>query len=127
MKCIKVNAGERPQVVEIDDTLENLQNAVEGIIDEIYIDDEVAIILNDEGKILNLPINRALKNERGEVVDVICGNFLIVGAPADSDSFASLSDEQIEKYMAEYAEPLEEVDAYEPLSQPFMRIVPFEW
>ena len=129
IKVIEVKPNTPPKVIEFEDTLENLQNEVEGIIDMIYIDDEVAIVLNDEGKIYNLPPNRPLKNERGEVVDVIVGNFLIVGARADSDSFSSLTDEEIKKYMEEFAEPIEaeNEDLYKPLTEPYIDIIPTEW
>ena len=129
IKVIEVKPNTPPKVIEFEDTLENLQNEVEGIIDMIYIDAEVAIVLNDEGKIYNLPPNRPLKNERGEVVDVIVGNFLIVGARADSDSFSSLTDEEIKKYMEEFAEPInvENEDLYKPLTEPYIDIIPTEW
>ena len=86
-----------PEVVDIDSGLESLQEAVGGDIAATYpYEDPVAIICNDNGKIMNLPWNRALRDENGEIYDIIAGNFLIVGLT--EEDFGSLSDELIGKY-----------------------------
>lgn len=67
---------------------------VGGYIEEIApFPDPVAIICNEEGKIDGLPLNRAIKDEDGDIVDVIAGTFLVVGCNPDESNFASLSDE----------------------------------
>ena len=43
-------------------------------------------------------MNRALRDENGEIYDIIAGNFLIVGLT--EEDFGSLSDELIGKYKA---------------------------
>ena len=65
------------------------------MIQALYIDD-VALICNEEGKLIGLPWNRSLFDEEGNLYDVIAGTFLVVGLT--EDDFGSLSDEQIEKY-----------------------------
>lgn len=98
-KVLLVEPKKKPRVVEIDDTLEALQELVGGYIEPIYpFDDEVALVCNEEGKINGLPLNRALYDEDGEMYELIAGNFFIIGAPEDSDRFTSLTQEQIEKY-----------------------------
>lgn len=89
-----------PYVKEIDGRLETMQNIVGGLIQAIYPFDnpEIALICNDEGKLIRLPLNRALRDENGEVYDIISGTFFLCSAPADSENFESLTDEQIEKY-----------------------------
>lgn len=89
-----------PYVKEIDGRLETMQNIVGGLIQAIYPFDnpEIALICNDEGKLIGLPLNRALRDENGEVYDIISGTFFLCSAPADSENFESLTDEQIEKY-----------------------------
>ena len=37
----------------------------------------MALICNEEGKFLGLPLNRALRDDTGEIYDIIAGNFLI--------------------------------------------------
>lgn len=97
MKCLLVKPWEHPKVVEIENGLESLQKAVGGMIQAVYpYDDPVAIICNEEGKLLDLPANRLLMDEDRVAYDVLCGDFLIVGL--GEENFADLSDELIEKY-----------------------------
>ncbi len=106
-KVLLVEPEKKPRVVEIDDTLEALQELVGGYIEAIYpFEDEVALICNEEGKITGLPLNRALYSDEGEMYEIIAGNFFIIGAPEDSEDFTSLTEEQIEKY-TEYFKVIE--------------------
>ena len=70
---------------------------VGGLIQAVYpFEDAVALICNDEGKLLGLPFNRPLYDEDGEMYDILVGTFLVVGLT--EDDFGSLTDEMIEKY-----------------------------
>lgn len=102
MKVLLVEPGKRPNVKDIPGTLEAMQTIVGGTIQAIYpFEEPVALICNDDGKLLNLPMNRIL-HESG---DIICGTFLIVGAPPDCSHFASLADEQIQQYQKRFQLP----------------------
>ena len=106
MKVVVVEPNKKPEVREIGSGLEAMQAVVCGLIEAVYpFEDPVAIVCNEEGKINGLPLNRALRDEDGKIVDVIAGTFFICGAPADSESFTSLTDEQIEAYMKRFAVP----------------------
>lgn len=59
-------------------------------------DDPVGLIMNEEGKLLGLTPNRALKDNNGRTYDIIFGDFLVTGLT--EENFGSLSDELIEKY-----------------------------
>ena len=60
LSVLKIAPGQQPQQVEIDNDLKALQQAVGGSIDAVYpFADPVAIICNDEGKLMGLPLNRA--------------------------------------------------------------------
>ena len=101
-----IEPGKKPEVREIDGTLKSMQGIVGGLIQAIYpYEQPVALVANDEGKILGLPPNRGLREEDGELYDIICGNFFIVGAPADSGSFQSLTDEQTQYFSELFATP----------------------
>ena len=63
------------------------------------------LVCNDEGKILNLPANRGLRDETGQIYDIVCGTFFLCGAPGDSDHFTSLTPEQIERYWERFHTP----------------------
>lgn len=97
MKALLIKPGKKPENVDIEPGLESLQKMVGGNIQVVYpFDDLVGLIVNEEGKMNGLPLNRALRNEKGEIYDIIAGDFLVVGLT--EDDFGSLSDELIEKY-----------------------------
>ena len=61
MKVVLLEPRKYAKVVEIEHTLENMQKVVGGYIEAVYpFEDEVAVICNEEGKLLGLPLNRAL-------------------------------------------------------------------
>ena len=97
MKVLRIRPMKFPEVIEIDGSLESLQKEVAGSIQAVYPwEDEVAIICNEEGKLMNLEFNRPLYDAEARMYDFIAGTFLIVGLT--EDDFGSLSDELIEKY-----------------------------
>ena len=93
--------------MEIENSLGAMQRCVGGTIETIYEPGgrDATLICNDEGKLLGLPLNRALRDESGEIYDVIAGTFFICGAPPDSESFASLTDERVDYWMERFAKP----------------------
>ena len=102
MRVVYVEPNKAPRVMEMLHTLEAEQNAVGGLIELVYNDDNTAIVCNDEGKLLGLPLNRALRNKRGEIYDIVSGTFLLCSAPPTSSNFESLSEEQIQKYIKKF-------------------------
>jgi hypothetical protein len=62
-------------------------------------------VCNDEGKLLNLPLNRALRDSTGCVYDIVAGTFFLCAAPADKDNFASLTEEQAQTCLKRFAVP----------------------
>lgn len=58
-------------------------------------------ICNDEGKLLGLPWNRTLTDDHGVPYDIVCGTFFVAGLK--EDDFASLTEQQIEKYKDKYS------------------------
>lgn len=103
MKVLIVEPLKVPYPADIDGSLESMQEIVGGLIQVIYpFDDPVALVCNDEGKLLGLPLNRPLMDSSGNVYDIIAGTFFLCAAPSDSDSFDSLTEEQIEKYTVYY-------------------------
>lgn len=100
MKILKIEPGKLPEPMKIDGSLASMQALVGGTIQAIYpFSEPVAIICNDEGKLLGLPPNRALRHPRtGEVYDILCGTVFLCGAPPEEETFQSLSDAQIKRY-----------------------------
>lgn len=58
-------------------------------------------VCNDESKLLGLPWNRALTDDHGVPYDIVCGTFFVAGLK--EDDFASLTEQQIEKYKDKYS------------------------
>ena len=104
MKILIVEPGSKPVVMEIDGTLKTMQSLVGGFIQAIYpFHEEVALICNEEGHLLGLPMNRGLRDEKGNLYDIICGTFFICGV--SGEDFASLTDVQLQQYIEVYATP----------------------
>ena len=99
MRILLVEPGKAPRPTEIGDGLESMQVVVGGSIQAVYpFEEPVALVCNDEGKLLGLPLNRVLQLDSGEIYDVIAGAFFLCAAPPDSDRFTSLTEEQIARY-----------------------------
>ena len=78
LTVLEIVPGQYPKQVEIGPDLKSLQQAVGGNIGASYpFSDPVAIVYNDEGKLMGLPLNRALRDESGEAYDVVAGTFLV--------------------------------------------------
>ena len=106
MRVLVVEPERRPELREIDGSLESMQEIVGGLIQSVYpFDEPVALVCNDEGKLMNLPANRGLRDEAGQIYDIVFGTFFLCGAPNDSDSFTSLTPEQIEQYRKRFYTP----------------------
>ena len=72
--------GKPATPILINNTLEAKQQLVGGPIEVIPLQDGVQLICNEEGKLLTLPPNRALKSEDGKVQDVLVGTCFICGS-----------------------------------------------
>ena len=105
LSVLKIAPGQFPQQVEIDSDLKALQEAVGGFIGASYLfaDDPVAIVYNDDGKLMGLPLNRALRDEDGQMYDAVAGTFLVVGL--GEEDFASLTPELAQKYEQLFHQP----------------------
>lgn len=92
IRVLVVEPGKDPEVRTIENSLEGIQQIVQGNIQCVMLHDkageDLALICNEEGKIQNLRMNAIIP----EIDDIILGTFLIAGI--DRDEFASLTDEQ---------------------------------
>ena len=106
MQVVIVEPKKKLTVQDINDGLEAMQKIVGGTIQAIYpFEEAIALICNDEGKFLNLPLNRALRDSTGCVYDIVAGTFFLCAAPPDSDNFASLTEEQTQTCLKRFAVP----------------------
>ena len=94
----------RPYGATICQSLRSMQDIVGGCIQVVHdglLKDDAVIVCNEEGKlacaecmdcIRGLPANRALRDSRSKVQDVICGTFMVVGTAGED--FTSLTPRQ---------------------------------
>lgn len=104
MTVLVVEPMKEPYVKEIAPGLHSLQAEVGGDIATAYpFSDPVGLVCNDEGKLIGLGLNRGLRDEHGEIYDIMAGTFLVVGL--SEDSFTSLTPEQVQKYTEHFKQP----------------------
>lgn len=99
MKVLIVEPGKYPREAEITGDLKSMQKIVGGTMQAMYPwEDRAALVCNDEGKLMGLPLNRSL-----EGYDVIAGTFFICGL--GEEDFCSLTEAQMERYKSKYRMP----------------------
>ena len=104
MTVLLVKPHMYPQQVQIGCDLEDLQKAVGGDIEAVYpFNEPVALVMHDEGKIMGKDLNRALRDEDGEIYDIIAGVFLVVGL--GEEDFSSLSPELMKQFEEHFHQP----------------------
>lgn len=82
------------QIISLD--IESYRSVVEGTPQEAFFfedDPNVALVCNEDGKLLNLPANRVIQN------DIIAGTFFVCNLNITTGKHYSLTDEQIQKYI----------------------------
>ena len=96
MKVLVVEPLKPCYVREIEG-LQAMQEIVGGHIEAIYpYEEQVAVIANEEGKLLGLPYNRPLLDEHGVPYDIVCGTFFVAGL--SGETFTSLTEDQLRCY-----------------------------
>ncbi len=103
----------------ITNTLESLQREVDGYIEVLGMGEDICLVCNEEGKIENKSLNRAVRDFEGKIVDVVAGDFFVCGETEDGE-FRSLTDEEFKKYfqMFKYPENILQING-EIYSVPF--------
>lgn len=105
MNVLVVEPMKAPYEKEIEPGLKSLQHEVGGDIEQFSfgMGGDAAIICNEDGKINGLELNRAMKDERGKIADIIAGTFLVVGL--GEEDYCSLTPEQVKKYQKKFRYP----------------------
>lgn len=101
---VKVEPMKNPVIATLTNDLDSLQKAVsigadyQGLIEFVYLEDNVSILCNEEGKLIALEPNRRL----GE--DILCGVFYLV-AEDKNGNLKSLTPAQQDKYLRMFWDP----------------------
>ena len=91
IRVLVVEPMKEPKVEYIENTLDDMQRVVGGLIEEIDLDNNTVLVCNEEGKLMNLQANRRVGR------DVIAGTFFIAGDD-ESEDLVSLQKEIKIKY-----------------------------
>ena len=72
MKILKIYAAGEVAIKEIDGTLKSLQAEVGGHTEPVRLfeDNNIAVLVNEEGRLLELPQNQSISGIRGDVIVV---------------------------------------------------------
>jgi len=119
IRVLKIEPGKMPYEKEMVNDLEGIQAEVGGLFECVYLDDGCIAVVNEEGKLNGMELNRRIGN------DIIAGPFFICGDSEDGE-FVSLTDAECEKYMGEFKE-VPEFSGDEPEAQPRMTFVSFKY
>ena len=104
MNVLLVKPFMYPQAVQIGCELEDLQKAVGGDVEATYpFNEPVALVMHDEGKLVGKELNRALRDDDGDIYDIIAGDFLVVGL--GEEDFCSLSPELMKQFEEHFHRP----------------------
>lgn len=104
MTVLVVEPRKEPYLKEIDPGLHALQAEVGGDIAASYpFSDPVGLVCNDEGKLIGLELNRGLRDEEGNLYDIMAGTFLVVGL--GKEDFTSLPPDLAQKYTEHFKQP----------------------
>jgi len=104
LNVVMCEIGKEARVETIEHTLEGMQKIVEGNIEMFDIEEDITIVCNEEGKILGLPLNRAVRDENEQIIEVIAGNFFIVGVNDEGETI-SLSKEKCKSLIEKFKYP----------------------
>lgn len=137
LRVIVCRPDEYAEAIEIEDRLEAMQEIVGGLIEEwnpFYSESEeryenIMLICNEEGKMMQMPPSRAITDEDGKLLDIIAGPFFICYGPVESESFESLPADFEEEFLERFRQPERfrrtehgtEVIKYDPKERPLNR------
>lgn len=104
IKVVLLEPGKVARVTEIDVSLEGMQKVVGGLIEPVYyFQEQVCCIVNEEGKMRGLDLNRGVYDEKKHLIDIIAGTAFI--CDCSGEHFGSLTEEQLKKYSKQFKYP----------------------
>jgi len=101
IRALRITTEGKTEIINLlpDTQLEQVQQAVGGLVQAIGLDDDLTMWLNEEGKTLKLPHNSFAQNlwdnKFGKDTDYIVGDMVLTGGADDNGETISLSDKQV--------------------------------
>ena len=90
MQVLMYRTGQAPEVIEVDNELNCLQELVDGYIEVVGLGEGYLLVADEEGVLKNRPVNRVIK--LNSFITTIQGDFFI--CKAEGEDFAGLTDEE---------------------------------
>ena len=87
MKAIVIKPGKFAREEDLDLSYSALRSLVGGNIEMTYPfeDEYLAVISNEEAKLLDLPPYRAIRRADGSVIDIYCGTMVVVALAPEGE------------------------------------------
>lgn len=95
IKAYFMRVGYKGYFGSLQNTLEAKQKYVGGLIQVVTLNGVVDIICNEEGKVMGLPVNRAILDEDGKPVDILVGDIVAVRHDEEGN-FTDIHEEDIQ-------------------------------
>ena len=90
MQVIRIEVGHEPRMAEMKNTLKAFQKAVGGYIETVTLEQTgLVVIVNEEGKLMGLPINGMLNIGR-LIGEPLAGPVMVVRADPDEEDFTGV-------------------------------------
>ncbi len=113
MEVVYVKPSCEPSVQKVGTGLRDMQRVVEGLVEPFFLEDDVAILCNEEGKLNGMPANRPVFDKEGNLLDTIYGPFMVCGYK--DGSFVSLPKDKQRAFVETFRmTPEREHDVFEP-------------
>lgn len=106
IQVVIIEPGEKPYKKMIANSLEAFREIIGGHVENLFIgrtakDARIGIVLNEEGKLIDLPFNRKIINS-GNVSDWLAGTIFITAYNMEGDN-VSLNDDECEHFIKKFS------------------------
>jgi hypothetical protein len=113
VNIVYITPGNSPVSMTIDNDYDTIKKLIGGWIEIPPFFEDVDIIVDEEGKLKHLPLNKLLTYE-GKVVDVLVGPIIIASYDEEGEMI-SLSAELADKYIKLFSRPAIELSRNDDL------------
>ena len=97
--------GKEAELIRIRPSFEKIEELVGGTADFTWpFNDRICVVVNDTGKLDGLPLNRALRDRGGRIVDIYAGDIVILGC-GKRGGFVDLEEDEIGKLFKRFGKP----------------------
>lgn len=90
MQVIRIEVGHEPRLIEMENTLKAFQEAVGGYIETVTLERTgLVVIVNEEGKLMGLPLNGMLNIGR-LIGEPLAGTVLVARVDYETEDFSGV-------------------------------------